>query len=312
MYPDAERLLQLIAEGNPFQARYIDKMKREVMGRREYDILEILIQFFSQQGIPVEKQAEAYLNFIQETMAEQLYFRRNHCYRTNDYDKVCQATYMNNAYMSNYVIALSLTGCVWSNHIYTLRWYEEELKTVCANRADNYLEIGCGLGINLLRTMQMTNAAQYYSIDLSEKAVELCKALLVYADECGILDGKNYVVKCADFFEPQILDEGRADIFTMFEVLEHVPNPDEMLERIKKMTTEYAQIFVSTAINSPMPDHIYLFRSVQDVVDMVESHGFMIENKICAAANNIDLETAVQKELPITIALRLRKKATCM
>jgi len=46
MYQGAERLLQLIAEGNPFQARYIDKMKREVMERREFEILEFLVQFF--------------------------------------------------------------------------------------------------------------------------------------------------------------------------------------------------------------------------------------------------------------------------
>lgn len=46
MYPAAERLLQLIAESNPFQARYIDKMKCKAMEHR-YDILKLLIQFFS-------------------------------------------------------------------------------------------------------------------------------------------------------------------------------------------------------------------------------------------------------------------------
>lgn len=217
---------------------------------------------------------------------------------------------MNDSYMSQYVVALALTGCIWSNHIYVLRWYEEQLKATCADRVNNYLEIGCGLGINLLHTIQMTNAAQYYCIDLSEKAVELCNALLAYAKGCSILNGRNYAVKCADFFSSQILEGGvSADIFTMFEVLEHVPNPDEMLERIKDVTTDHAQIFVSTAINSPMPDHIYLFRSVQDVVDMVERHGFVIKDRICAAANNLDLETAERKEMPITIALRLKKKA---
>lgn len=80
-------------------------------------------------------------------------------------------------------------------------------------------------------------------------------------------------------------------------------------KRDKDVTTDHAQIFVSTAINSPMPDHIYLFRSVQDVVDMVERHGFVIKDRICAAANNLDLETAERKEMPITIALRLKKKA---
>jgi len=164
---------------------------------------------------------------------------------------------MNNQHMSGYVIALAITGCIWSNHIYVLRWYDKELKEVCAGKAANYMEVGCGLGINLLRTMLLTNIAQYRSIDLSEKAVELCGNLLCYAEECGKLKGKNCTVTCGDFFDAGLGEgEAKADVFTMFEVLEHVPNPGEMLGRIKQVTTDNAQIFVSTAINSPMPDHI--------------------------------------------------------
>lgn len=61
MYQDVERLLQLIGEGNPFQAQYIEKMKREGMQKREFDNLAFLVQFFSAQGITVEQQAQAYL-----------------------------------------------------------------------------------------------------------------------------------------------------------------------------------------------------------------------------------------------------------
>ncbi len=186
------------------------------------------------------------------------------------------------------------------------------MKEVCAGKVSNYLEVGCGLGINLLHAMQLTNAAQYRSIDLSEKAFELCGNLLRYAEECGKLQIKNCTVTCGNFFVTLVFEGVKADVFTMFEVLKHVPNPGDMLERIKQVTTDNAQIFVSTVINSPMPDHIYLFRSIQDVLNIVESHGFTVENRICAAANNKDLETAEHKELPITIALRLRKYAVDM
>lgn len=101
---------------------------------------------------------------------------------------------------------------------------------------------------------------------------------------------------------------GGADIFTMFEVLEHVPNPDEMLEHIKQVTTDDAAIFLSTPVNEPAPGHIYLFRSVQEVLDMMEKHGFFVESKLYATAGGIQLEIAEEKELPITVALRLKKK----
>jgi len=308
MSKDVELLLQKIAQGNAFQAQYIEKMKKEVMARRELENLEFLVRFFCTQGISVEQQAEAYLNFIQEIMEEQLYFRRNHQYSTHDYGSLCQSLYGNNQYMQGYQIALAIAEYIWSNHIYILRWYEDELKAVCSNKANRYLEVGCGLGMNLLHTMQVTNVGHYYSLDLSEKTVELCNRLLAYAEERGILNKKSYEVKCGNFFNSQIM-EGRdkADILTMFEVLEHVPNPDEMLERIKDVTTGGAQIFLSTPINEPAPGHIYLFKNIQDVLDLVERHGFVIENKVCAAAGGIELEIAEKRELPITIALRLKK-----
>lgn len=306
MYQDVERLLQLIAEGNPFQAQYIEKMKREGMQKREFDNLAFLVQFFSAQGITLEQQAQAYLDFTYAFMKEQLYFRRNHCYSKNDYAAICQTVYENNQYMSSYMVALAISGCIWSDHIHILRWYEEELKAVCKDQIETYLEIGCGMGINLLHTMQMTHARYYQAADLSEKSTELCKALLAYAEERGLIEGKSYAVQCEDFFA--LNPEKEADVFTMFEVLEHVPNPQAMLEGIKRVTTEDAKIFISTAINSPAPDHIYLFRSVEEVTRMVESQGFSIENMMCAASSGIATEEAERKELPITIALRLKKR----
>lgn len=311
MYSEVEQLLQLIVEGNPFQANYIEKMKCEIMEHREFEILKFLIQFFCHQKISVEQQANAYLSLTQEIMKEQLYFRRNHRYIDSEtaYEDVCQSLYANGDYMSSYHVGLAIAESIWSEHIQVMRWYEKQLNMYCTDKVSNYLEVGCGVGINLLRTIEITNAEQYQTIDLSEQTVKLCSRLLAYAGENGQLDRKACSVKCADFFDSGIMKPGvKADILTMFEVLEHVPNPDEMLERIKDVTASDAQIFLSTPVNAPMPGHIYLFRSSQDVRDMLEQHGFIVEDMICVAANGRKLETAERKALPVRVALRLRKK----
>ena len=208
MYQDVERLLQLIGEGNPFQKQYIEKMRNEVMERREYENLEFLTEFFCAQEISIEQQAEAYLNFIQEIMLEQLYFRRNHSYSEHDYGNLCQSLYGNNQYMQGYHVALAIAEYIWSNHIQVSRWYEKELKSVSLRNTNNYLEVGCGLGMNLLHTMRVTNIEQYCCLDLSEKTVQLCKALLNYANKYRPLNQKKYVIKCADFLNSQIMECG--------------------------------------------------------------------------------------------------------
>ncbi len=310
MYQDVECLLRLIAEGNPFQARHIEKMKCEVLESREFEILEFLVHFFIDQGISIDDQAKSYLDLHQETMKEQLYFRRNHRYIDCEsaYEDVCQALYANGKYMSSYHVGLAIAESIWIEHIKVMRWYERELKAYCTEKVNSYFEVGCGIGINLLRTIEMANAEQYRSIDLSDQTVELCGNLLAYARERGQIQGKNYSVMCGDFFDDQFLTGGKADIFTMFEVLEHVPNPDAMLERIKEVTTDDAQIFLSTPVNAPMPGHIYLFRRPQEVSDMMERHGFVIEDMIFAPANGLPLETAERREYPIRVALRMKKK----
>ena len=98
------------------------------------------------------------------------------------------------------------------------------------------------------------------------------------------------------------------DVLGMFEVLEHVPNPRQLLQRLLEIAGQDTVLFVSTVINSPMPDHIYLFRSQDEVKSMVEAAGFAITACCCAPANGLSLEQAEKSENPITIALELRRK----
>ena len=60
-------------------------------------------------------------------------------------------------------------------------------------------------------------------------------------------------------------------------------------------------------INGPTIDHIYLFRSVEEVLDMVEQAGFKIQDYICATEGNASMEKAIKKKMTIDIAMLLKK-----
>lgn len=53
--------------------------------------------------------------------------------------------------------------------------------------------------------------------------------------------------------------------------------------------------FITTVINAPAVDHIFLFSTVQEVLDMVKMAGFRICDYMCAAVGGITVEKAEKK-----------------
>jgi hypothetical protein len=66
--------------------------------------------------------------------------------------------------------------------------------------------------------------------------------------------------------------------------------------------------FLTTAINAPQPDHIYLFRNIDEVIEMFE--GFTIVDQVIVSANNYSLEKAVKKCAPLVVGFILQKDMT--
>ena len=78
-------------------------------------------------------------------------------------------------------------------------------------------------------------------------------------------------------FNPDVL----FSCIVMGEVLEHVERPELFLEKVAKLAEEDAYIFVTTAVNSPAIDHIYLFRSSEEVEQLMRNCGLEITDKLC-------------------------------
>ncbi len=49
------------------------------------------------------------------------------------------------------------------------------------------------------------------------------------------------------------------DFITIGEVLEHVENPKNFLNKARKILSDDGNIFITVPINGPAVDHIYLF-----------------------------------------------------
>ena len=93
----------------------------------------------------------------------------------------------------------------------------------------------------------------------------------------------------------------------MGEVLEHVEKPLEMLEKIYELISEKGKAFITTVINAPTLDHIYLFRNIEEVLEIAKSAGFKVVDYFCSTAGDISIEKAIKKKQAINIAMILCK-----
>ena len=97
--------------------------------------------------------------------------------------------------------------------------------------------------------------------------------------------------------------DGQYDFITMGEVLEHVENPRELLDKIRRLLAPGAHAYITTPANAPMLDHIYLFNNAQEIRRMLTECGFSIEHEATRCADaDISEEDAERMKLPLMYA----------
>ena len=151
--------------------------------------------------------------------------------------------------------------------------------------------------------MENTNFDSYCAIDISATSVNITREFTKYS-----LRGqakKNYMVLQKDFFD--FTSDDKFDAIIMGEVLEHVENPTMFLEKIHDIAKDDAFIYITTAINAPQPDHIYHFKTIEDVLKMFADSNMEVVDQIALTANKVSIEKALKKKYAIVVGFVLRK-----
>jgi 2-polyprenyl-3-methyl-5-hydroxy-6-metoxy-1,4-benzoquinol methylase len=167
-------------------------------------------------------------------------------------------------------------------------------------RGLRYLEIGPGYGQFLVKSINSNRFDECIACDLSRTSVDNCRKFLKYKK----LDSKCEVLH-ENFFDYP--DDNKYDFILMGEVLEHVEDPLEMLKQIHRILNNGGHAYITTVINAPALDHIALFESAEQLLDMAYEAGFTSVEHRCFTAQNMRMEKAVRKKEAIDIAMLLKK-----
>jgi 2-polyprenyl-3-methyl-5-hydroxy-6-metoxy-1,4-benzoquinol methylase len=224
---------------------------------------------------------------------EELNFRRTGSYRLKTFAEAVAEVYSNDELMAHYMNGLLATQIWWSNHTESMIFYVEKFLNGFT-RPFTHLEIGPGHGMLLYLAGRTPLCQTLEAWDVSPESIEKTKAAV---NKLGL--NRDVSLKVQDIFADPPKVRGY-DSIVLSEVLEHLERPREALEQIKPLLAPGGRLFINMPVNSPAPDHLFLLRSPEAVVEFVATCGYNIERSQFEPQTNMTLEQARRTQSTIS------------
>lgn len=257
--------------------------------------------YLKSQAIPMEYAVSAYLEMCKNMMRCQIEFIKTGKYTVELHTEAFDNVYSNQERMKSYMIGLAISQFLWSTHYEMYNFFGTTIKRI-GSKINSYLEIGPGHGLFLDKALDNLNInSNIIAVDISPVSIDITKSIMKHF-------GRD--LDSIEFCTQDILQFDRPakyDFITMGEVLEHVNHPDKLLRKLYELIGEEGRIFISTCVNAPAIDHVYHFKYVSEITDMIEKCGFCIEDQLILPVEDLPIEVIVNEKIAINYCAILKK-----
>jgi len=289
-----------VLAGNPAHRNALGPSLAAMSDESRRELLDY-IRYCAGRGLSLPYLASCYNTITVDIQMEQIYFRRHGKYRYSSFNEVADQVYYDAEYMKKYMYGLALTYFLWPSHVAMQQFF---VTTFPKRRQGTYLEVGPGHGYYFRQAAALGGFGRMIGVDVSPASVELSRDLMRHhrletTAEIDILE--------ADFLQfPS--DGGPFSCIVMGEVLEHVEEPGLFLRKIAELSDADTHIYITTCLNAPAIDHIFLFGTVSEVEDLARGNGLAIVDRFAAPHAGKSLAECESDRLPVNVAYVMRKQ----
>lgn len=241
----------------------------------------------------------AFIKYSHEYLLLQVSLSRKGKYFYSSFDEVNQSVYQSDMMNGYYLDGLLLSQILWPNHYKIGRYFISLKNTAGASSA--ILDMPSGAGIYSYFIIRHFQFKELSSIDISPYSISYTKKLLTSA---GLLDTKKISLRVQDVYD--IDDSLRYDFIVCGELLEHLEDPEKLLMKLRRLLTDQGMLFLTTAIYAAAIDHIYLFKNIDEVRDLLRKY-FQICSELILPVSLKEYK-AEMTNTPINYACVLRKE----
>ena len=240
---------------------------------------------------------DCYLAMIEDMLEERFKFIRTGKYSNTSFEDVERRVYSNPEIMVYHMHGLVLAQFLWFDQYERILFFKQNI-TKYTSSGKKYLEIGGGHGLYIREAVGVLNDFDIFDlVDISQSSLDLAQ---------GILDTSKISYYLKNVFDCEEIQA--YDFITMGEVLEHVEKPLELLEKVHEMLKDEGTCYITTPINAPMIDHIYLFNNATEIRTMINQAGFEIRNEHLVISEKISESQAEKFKVPVMYAAFITKK----
>ena len=293
-----DRTLQLVTELNPMHAKRLEKTIDQADSDYRLQAQEFFTRYQSyldQRDKDWTYAVECYLKVVSDTLFEQVRFQESGHYSCQSFADANEQVYSNPEVMDYYMNGLLMSQFLWKHHYQLFTFFQRCLQDR-SGTVSRYLEIGGGHGAGVVEALKkLEEPKQIDVVDISPTSLEMTKAL--------VNDSKvNYHLQDIFDYHPK----AGYDFITLGEVLEHLEDPQALLVKIRDFLNPEGHLFVTVPANAPAIDHIYLFRSPDDIRKILADSGYKIVEEKILVTDNVTLKEAEQRNLPLLYGALLK------
>lgn len=211
-----------------------------------------------------------YAEFCTDALRAQIYFERFGKYPANNYRDVTEACYLDSDYMNRrYLPGQYLSHYIWPHHYRMMKRYSSNILGMIGNSIESFCEVGVGCGMYSLQTLLNREGIEGIGFDISPYSTAFTQRVI---DSHAL--SNRYRLHTRDAFSEE-LDEP-VDLVVSQEVLEHLPDPGQFIAQLRSLVKPKGLGYITAAINAAHTDHIYLYRSPDEVAVQLTEAGWEI------------------------------------
>ena len=297
------QILNFIRKEDPLHSKKVKKNVDELVSTYKeefYTIVSLLKKFFDERNLPVEKIAGDYLKMINDMRVEGMHFKKTRKYSCVNQHEAYLKVYSRADVMDYYMNALLLSQVLWTHHFKMLMFFNNQLQSGFLSSTKAVLDIGPGHGFFsylVIKNLSAINAIDI--VDISDGSLEMTKAI--------IGDGGGKIA----YFNRDIFNyesDTKYDLIILGEVLEHLDEPLLILNKLSSLLSDSGYLWLTTPTTAPALDHVYLFRSRQEIVDLLVEARLEIVKDFGCFAEDVNEETAMKFDISYLFGAFLKNK----
>ncbi len=226
----------------------------------------------------LEAAIKGYTKFAMDSMRRQKAFEEALEYPKKSYAEAAGEVYFNETHMMReYLPGLLLSHFLWPHHYRQLQFFDTAFMAPMALAKDvRFAEVGIGTAVYSRRILSKLGHAVGKGYDISPSSCEFTRRHLAGA---GVASRFSLHLQdiVAQHIEP-------VPWLVCVEVLEHLEQPVQFLKALRAGLAPQGRAFITAALNAAHADHIYLYRTSEEVWAHLEAAGFTLEQSFVAAA----------------------------